>query len=122
MRNVILGVALGLASSALLAQRGTEPIPDAVSAPERFANEAGGARAAWLVFPRYEAGTGTRLGELTRAEALRRLLKTCTLATPLTRQQVETFIVWLRSVECLELPMSSLDAATDLLRDLWRGR
>ncbi len=32
MRNVILGVALGLASSALLAQRGTDPIPDAVSA------------------------------------------------------------------------------------------
>ena len=32
MRNLVLGVALGLASSALLAQRGTEPIPDAVSA------------------------------------------------------------------------------------------
>ena len=32
MRNVILGVALGIASSALLAQRGTEQIPDAVSA------------------------------------------------------------------------------------------
>jgi hypothetical protein len=29
---IILGVALGIASSTLLAQRGTEPIPDAVSA------------------------------------------------------------------------------------------
>lgn len=89
--------------------------------PERFANDRGGARAAWLVFPRYEAGAGTRLGRLSRAEALRRLLKTCTLATPLTRRQVETFIVWLRSVDCMELPMSSLDEAADLLRDLWRG-
>jgi len=32
MRNLVLGVVLGLASSALLAQRGPEPIPDAVSA------------------------------------------------------------------------------------------
>ena len=32
MRNVVLGVLLGLASSALLAQRGTESVPDAVSA------------------------------------------------------------------------------------------
>jgi len=32
MRNLVLGVLLGLASSALLAQRGPEPIPDAVSA------------------------------------------------------------------------------------------
>ena len=32
MRNVVLGVVLGIASSALLAQRGTGSIPDAVSA------------------------------------------------------------------------------------------
>lgn len=32
MRNVVLGVVLGLASSGLLAQRGTESVPDAVSA------------------------------------------------------------------------------------------
>ena len=32
MRNLILGVALGIASSTMLAQRGSEPIPDAVSA------------------------------------------------------------------------------------------
>lgn len=32
MRNLVLGVLLGLASSAVLAQRGPEPIPDAVSA------------------------------------------------------------------------------------------
>ena len=44
MRNVLLGVALGLASSALLAQRGPEPVLDAVSADPahysvRFENE-----------------------------------------------------------------------------------
>lgn len=32
MRNVILGVVLGIASSGLAAQRGTEPVPDAVTA------------------------------------------------------------------------------------------
>lgn len=32
MRNMLLGVVLGIASSALLAQRGTESIPDAVRA------------------------------------------------------------------------------------------
>ena len=32
MRNVFFGIVLGIASSALLAQRGTGPIPDAVSA------------------------------------------------------------------------------------------
>ena len=32
MRNLILGVFLGIASSALVAQRGTAPVPDAVSA------------------------------------------------------------------------------------------
>jgi hypothetical protein len=32
MRNLVLGVVLGLASSALVAQRGTGAIPDAVSA------------------------------------------------------------------------------------------
>ena len=32
MRNVILGVVLGITSSGLLAQQGTRPIPDAVTA------------------------------------------------------------------------------------------
>ncbi|OFW50379.1 MAG: hypothetical protein A3G77_07930 [Acidobacteria bacterium RIFCSPLOWO2_12_FULL_68_19] len=32
MRNLVLGIILGVTSSALLAQRGTEPAPDAVSA------------------------------------------------------------------------------------------
>lgn len=31
MRNLVLGVVLGIASSTLLAQRGTDPVPDAVS-------------------------------------------------------------------------------------------
>jgi len=32
MRNLILGVALGITSSGLLAQQGTRPVPDAVTA------------------------------------------------------------------------------------------
>ena len=32
MRNLILGVALGIMSSGLLAQQGTKPVPDAVTA------------------------------------------------------------------------------------------
>ena len=32
MRNIILGVALGIMSSGLLAQQGTKPVPDAVTA------------------------------------------------------------------------------------------
>ena len=79
-----------------------------------------GVRAAWVVFPRYRAEGPTRLDGIRRSEALRRLMKTCTLSTPLTRRQVETFIDWLRGVACFELPMSSLDEAAGLLRDLWR--
>ena len=37
MRNMMLGVIIGIASSALVAQRGTGPIPDAVSAdPDHY--------------------------------------------------------------------------------------
>ena len=44
MRNLILGVALGIMSSGLLAQQGTKPVPDAVTADPahysvRFENE-----------------------------------------------------------------------------------
>ena len=79
-----------------------------------------GLEASWVVFPRYGAGTTTELRALDRSEALQRLVKECTFARPLTRSQVEAFVRWLQSVECYELPLSSLETAVGALRQLWQ--
>jgi len=77
----------------------------------------------WIVFPRYTEGAGTELRPLTRPAALRRLLDESFLPLEqLDRRKVESLVQWMRTVECFELPLSSLDEAVPILRELMVGR
>jgi hypothetical protein len=55
--------------------------------------------------------------------ALRRLLDESFVPLErLDREKVESLVQWMRTVECFELPLSSLDTAVGLLRSLTQGR
>ena len=61
----------------------------------------------------------TELRPVSRPEALRRLLHEClVLPERMDRAGVESLVHWIRSVECFELPMSSLTDAVDLVKRL----
>jgi len=73
----------------------------------------------WIVFPRYTERAGTELQPLTRPAALRRLLdESFVPLEQLDRGKVESRVQWMRTVECFELPLSSLDEAVPILREL----
>ena len=75
----------------------------------------------WLVFPRFGSREPTTLRILSKAEGLHRLLQQClSLPHRLDRAQVARLVHWMRQVECLELPMSSLDTAVELVSQLIR--
>lgn len=78
-----------------------------------------GVTAAWIVFPSLDAQADTSLRELNRCDALRRLLRTCTLSRPLSRAQVGNLVSLVRNTETYELPMASLRIAVQSLNDLW---
>jgi hypothetical protein len=68
----------------------------------------------WIIFPHYSPDVVTELRSVSRPEALRRLLHECLVLPELMdRAGVESLVHWIRSVECLELPMSSLPDAVD---------
>ena len=73
----------------------------------------------WIVFPRYHPDRGTALLPLPRHEALARLLRgVCFLSGSLDERNLEKLIAWIEPIDCFELPLSSLDAATALLDGL----
>jgi hypothetical protein len=73
----------------------------------------------WIVFPRYQSDLGTRLVPLQKAEALVRLLGgVYMLSGLLDEQNLAKLIAWIERLECFELPLSSLHAATGLLNEL----
>jgi hypothetical protein len=73
----------------------------------------------WIIFPQYAPDVVTELRPVSRPDALRRLLREClVLPERLDRGGVESLVHWIRSVECLELPMSSLEDAVDLIKRL----
>ena len=73
----------------------------------------------WIVFPRYHSDRGTALLPLPRHEALARLLRgVYFLSGSLDERNLEKLIAWIERIDCFELPLSSLDAATALLDDL----
>jgi uncharacterized protein (UPF0276 family) len=77
----------------------------------------------WIVFPRYAPVSETVLRPLSRPMALRRLLDESFVPLErLDREKVESLVQWMRTVECFELPLSSLDTAVGLLRSLMQGR
>jgi hypothetical protein len=73
----------------------------------------------WIVFPRYHPDQGTVLLPLPRHEALARLLRgVYFLSGSLDERNLEKLIAWIERIDCFELPLSSLDAATALLDGL----
>jgi hypothetical protein len=73
----------------------------------------------WIVFPRYHPDRGTALLPLPRHEALARLLRgVYFLSGSLGERDLDGLIAWIERVDCFELPLSSLDAATALLDGL----
>ena len=70
-----------------------------------------------IIFPHYDADAVTSLRPLSRPEALRRLLREClVLPDLLDRAGVESLVRWIRTVDCFELPMSSLPDAVGLVK------
>ena len=73
----------------------------------------------WIVFPRYTEGGRTELRPLSRPATLRRLLDESYIALDrLNRDKVASLVQWMRTVECFELSLSSLDEAVPLLCEL----
>jgi len=79
-------------------------------------------RPTWIVFPRHQVGAGTSLEPITRSEAIRRLLATCDLSSPLSKEQVAKFVSWLRGLDCYHLTIDSLDDGASHVVDLMKGK
>jgi hypothetical protein len=78
--------------------------------------------ASHLVFPRYDPEAVTELRPIARVEALRRLMDEClAIRPPLDATNVEGLVHWMAGLATYELPMSSLDHAAELVRDLLRS-
>ena len=77
------------------------------------------ARARWIVFPRYSPDADTALQPMDRPSALQRLLdESYVQPGSLNRTKVESLVQWMRTVDCYDLPYSSLPAAVDRVRAL----
>ena len=60
----------------------------------------------------------TELKPIGRGEALRRLMQECVvLPELLTKSRVRCLVQWMRTVDCLELTMSSLREAIQLIKE-----
>ena len=78
--------------------------------------------ARWLIFPRYGVDLETELRPISRPEALRRLMHECmVLPQFLDELRVEKLVQWMRTLECYELPMSSLGRAVELITERCRS-
>jgi hypothetical protein len=72
-----------------------------------------------IVFPRYRPGTQTKLKQIDKDQALRKLLTQCLrVSGPLTVERVGGLIRWIEGVECYDLPMSELEDAMSLVQGL----
>ena len=74
--------------------------------------------ASWVIFPKYRQDSQTRLTPLGKSEALRRLMQSCTLALPLEKDQIRTFIRWLEEVDCYDLEVTSLAESVTAVKSL----
>ena len=71
-----------------------------------------------IAFPRYAPGETTRFSPVSKAEALRRLMGECLIIPgDLTAEDVAGIVRWVRSIDCCELAVASLDDAAQLLSD-----
>lgn len=77
------------------------------------------ARPRWIVFPTYGSDVATALHAIDRPTALRRLLDESSIPpSRMTREHVESLVQWMRTVDCYELPFSSLETAVALIASL----
>jgi len=68
--------------------------------------------AAWIVFPHYVEGSPLRMREISRTEALRRLMEgCCPLGNQFDSSKVERLVTWIAGIECRELRYGDLDEA-----------
>jgi hypothetical protein len=73
----------------------------------------------WIVFPHYDSTVQTKLVPVARPVALRSLLRESVVVFDrLNRDKVESLVQGMRSVECYDLSMSSLEPAVALVRSL----
>jgi hypothetical protein len=87
--------------------------------PASLPSPAASARARWIVFPRYSPDADTGLQPVERPSALQRLLEESYVRPgSLNRKNVESLVQWMRTVECYDLPYSSLEAAVEIVRAL----
>ena len=71
----------------------------------------------WIVFPKYDPSIEPALTPVPRPTALRRLLAESYVdRRDLDRDKVESLVRWMRSVDCYDLTVSTLDDAVDRLR------
>jgi hypothetical protein len=69
-----------------------------------------------IIFPQYRPDARTRLERINRSEALGRLMGEClALRQRLDQKNVQELVRWIAGVECYELTLSCLDAATQLI-------
>lgn len=72
-----------------------------------------------LVFPRYSPDVSTQLIPISRVDALQRLMEEClAVRKPLTISDVEGLAQWIGSVDCYELPNSSLHSSVGSIMGL----
>jgi hypothetical protein len=70
----------------------------------------------WIVFPRYQAGEATAMRPIPKAHALKLLMDECmVLPDSLNEARVGQLVNWMRSLQCFELQMSSLEEAIELV-------
>jgi uncharacterized protein (UPF0276 family) len=73
----------------------------------------------WLVFPRYDPLAPTALQPMSRPAGLKNLLnESLVLPERLDRTAVAALVRWMRTVDCFELSISSLESAVHLVRAL----
>jgi hypothetical protein len=72
-----------------------------------------------IVFPRYRPQSPTELRSIGRAEALTRLLhESFPAPEPFECDQIKDLVRWMRTLDCFELSLSSLDEAVERLQAL----
>ena len=73
----------------------------------------------WVVFPHYAPSCITALSPIDRPTGLRRLLEEAQVERlKLDRVQAGSIVQWMRTVDCFDLRMSSLDDAIFLVQEL----
>lgn len=76
----------------------------------------------FIVFPKYSPDVRTSLLPIDKVTALHRLMEDCVVVPEdLDADKVAALVEWIKSVDCYEMPISSLNEAVELVRGLSQG-